>query len=220
MASIFSGQRLTRWAPSRWLLIPLLLIFVAAWCHNLGLDGFTSDEAATGLMADMSMGGIYRQNQDSPHGPVYNLTMRTWRLATGSVNEFTARYLSVLLGVLLLALVYSCGRGLGLNTAGALVVAALVGINPQITVHVREARPYAPMLATMALATAVAVRFDRLKLRPWLGAALAAATSLLALLTHYFAIPFVATLGLWGFIYFRGRTRWRWVASQAVAWGA
>jgi hypothetical protein len=204
--------------PGRWLLVPLVLIFFAAWCHNLGLMGLTSDEAATGLMADMSMGGIYRQNQDSPHGPVYNLSMRAWRLATGSVSEFTARYLSVLLGVLLLGLVYSCGRALGLNVPGALAAVVLVGVNPQITVHLREARPYAPMLVTVALATAVTLRFERLKLAPWLAAGVATVTSILALLTHYFAIPFVATLGLWGLLYFKGRTRWRWVVSQGAAW--
>jgi hypothetical protein len=212
MVSSISRQRLA--LPSRWILVALLLIFFGVWCHNLGLMGLTSDEAATGLMADMSMGGIYRQNQDSPHGPVYNLSMRAWRLVTGSVNEFTARYLSVLLGALLLALVYSCGRALGLNVLGALAVVVLIGLNPQITVHLREARPYAPMLVTMALATTVTLRFERLKFAPWL----AAVASVLALLTHYFAIPFVATLGLWGFLYFKGRTRRQWVISQGVAW--
>jgi hypothetical protein len=200
--------------PSRWVLVALVLVFFAAWCHQLGLLALTSDEAASGLMADLPMGGIYRQNQDSPHGPVYNLSMRGWRLVLGGLNEFTARLPSVYLGVLLLALVYQCGRALGLSPLWALGVAALVGVNPQVAVHLREARPYAPMLATMALAALVALRFDRLRGAVWL----AAGASVLALLSHYFVIPFVGALGVWGFVVRRGRARWRWVGSQALAW--
>ena len=195
-------------------MVPLLLIFFAAWCHNLGLLAFTSDEAATALMADMRLGGIWRQNQDSPHGPVYNLLMRVWRTTTGSLNEFTGRYVSVLLGLLLLALMYGAGRGLGLQPWGALAVAGLVGVNPQITVHLREARPYAPMLATMALAIWVTLRFERLRGAVWL----AAGASALALLSHYFSIPFVGVLGLWGFLIFKGPARRRWVFSQGMTW--
>jgi hypothetical protein len=200
---------------ARWLLVPLLLVFFAAWCQNLGLLALTSDEAASGLMADMSMGGIYRQNQDSPHGPVYNLSLRAWRLAAGSLDEFTARLPSVFLGLLLLVLVYQCGRALGLAPQWALAVVVLVGVNPQVVVHLREARPYAPMLVTMTLAALVALRFERLRGAVWL----AAGASALALLSHYFVIPFVGALGVWGFVARRGRARWRWVGSQALAWG-
>jgi hypothetical protein len=200
--------------PSRWLLVAVLLAFFAAWCYQLGVLPLTSDESATALMADMSMGGIYRQNQDSPHGPVYNLSIRAWRLATGSLNEFSARLFSAFLGLLLLALVYQCGRALGLSPLWALLAAALMGANPQAAVHLREARPYAPMLVTMALAALVTLRFERLRLAVWL----AAGASVLALLSHYFAIPFVGALGVWGFVVYKGRTRWRWVGSQAAAW--
>ncbi len=201
--------------PSRWLMVGVLLAFFAAWCNQLGLMPLTSDESATALMADMPMGGIYRQNQDSPHGPVYNLSMRAWRLVTGSLNEFTARLFSAFLGLLLLALVYQCGRALGLSPLWAVLTAGLMGVNPQAAVHLREARPYAPMLVTMALAALVALRFERLRGAVWL----AAGASVLALLSHYFVIPFVGALGLWGFVIYRGRTRWRWVGSQAIAWG-
>ncbi|HBY95805.1 MAG TPA: hypothetical protein DEP84_17925 [Chloroflexi bacterium] len=48
---------------------------------------------------------------------------------------------------------------------------------------------------------------------------LAASTSLLALLTHYFNTLFVGALGLWGLVALRGGARRRWVLSQALAWG-
>ena len=129
-----------------WLLLVGLFVFFGLWLHDLGRVALSSDEAATALMADMRLGGIHRQNQDSPHLPAYNLTMRAWQVAAGPLHEFLTRYPSVLMGMLLLGLVYRGGRALGLGGLGASAAALLVGFNPQITLHVREARPYALML--------------------------------------------------------------------------
>ncbi len=163
-------------------------------------------------MADSSDAGLQRLNVDEPHGPIYGLILRATQLATGGHNEFLLRYPSVLFGILLLALTYRLGRDLQLGGWASLTGMLLLGLNPQITYHVREVRPYAAMLMTMALAGWVGLRFEHLR---WRG--LATLTSLLALLTHYFNAPFVAGLGVWGLISLRGRARRDWLLTQTLA---
>ncbi|MBI4771864.1 MAG: glycosyltransferase family 39 protein [Chloroflexi bacterium] len=164
-------------------------------------------------MSDMRLGGIHRQNEDSPHVPVYNLLMRAWRVTVGGQHEFLVRYPSLLLGLLLLSLMYRAGRDLGLSLPGVFAAVLLVGLNPQITLHLREARPYAPMLPSAAFAAVMALRFERLRAAVWIAAA-----SLLALLTHYFNVPFIGALGLWGALRLKGRMRRNWIISQGIAW--
>lgn len=163
-------------------------------------------------MADTSDGGLQRLNEDEPQGPVYILILRATQLATGGRNEFLLRYPSVLLGMLLLALAYRLGRDLKLGGWASLAGMVLLGLNPQITYHVREVRPYAAMLFTMVLAGWTGLRFEHLR---WRG--VATLTSLLALLTYYFNAPFVVGLGLWGLISLRGRARREWLLTQAAA---
>ena len=198
----------------RWIMFLVLLGFFTFWLQGLGIFSLSSDESATAIMADMSDGGVHRQNQDSPHGPVYNLVMRAWRVAGGGQHEFLVRYPSLLIGLLLLSLIDRAARDLGLDTLGTFAAVLLAGLNPQITLHLREARPYAPMLASVALAAVIALRFERLRAAPWV----AAAASLLALLAHYFNIPFIGALGLWGALTLKDRARRSWIISQGIAW--
>jgi len=197
-----------------WLLMASLLIFFGLWVRHLGWVALDSDEAATVLMANMRLGGIHRQNQDSPHLPAYNLIMRAWQVTAGPLNEFLTRYPSVLMGMLLLSLVYRGGRVLGLRSQEAVMVVILVGLNPQITLHLREARPYPLMLLSAVGMAVAALRFERGRL----GTVIAAGATLLALFSHYFNSPFVGALGLWGVLTFHGRTRRNWVISQGIAW--
>ncbi len=198
-----------------WLPLAGLLVFFGLWLYGLGRVALSSDEASTALMANMRLGGIHRQNEDSPHLPAYNLTVRAWRLAAGPLNEFLIRYPSVLMGLLLLSLVYRGGRALGLGGLGAGAAVILVGLDPQLTLHLREARPYALMLLSVTGAAVAALNFERSRF----GGAMATGASLLALFSHYFDSPFVGALGLWGLATFRGRTRRNWIISQALAWG-
>lgn len=183
-----------------------------AWLNGLGAHVFSSDEAAFAIMADSSDGGLQRLNEDEPHGPFYVMILRATQLATGGRNEFLLRYPSVLFGMLLLALTYRLGRDLRLGGWASLAAMVLLGLNPQITYHVREVRPYAAMIFMMALAAWVGLRFEHLR---WRG--VATLTSVLALLTHYFNAPFIAGLGLWGLISLRGRARRDWLLTQAAA---
>ena len=192
--------------------LTLVALFWAAWLFDLGRYAYTSDEAAMALMADSPDAGLPKLNIDEPHGPVYLILLRAWRVTIGGENEYLLRYPSVVFGVLLLAVVVRLARRLGLGRWNSLIAMTLIGLNPQITVHVREVRPYGLMVLTLALAAAVGLSFERLRVR-WL----ASLTSLLAMLAHYFTIPFIGVLGLWGLWAYRGRVRRDWVLTQAVA---
>jgi len=196
-------------------LLILGLIF-ELWIHNLGVMALSSDEGATGLMADMAWGGIHRQNEDSPHLPAYNLIMRAWRLMTGGSSEWLIRFPSVLMGVVLLALVYRAGWALNLGGWGSLIAVSLVGLNPEITLHVREARPYALMVMS-ALGFAVsALLFTgrRSKL------IIAGGTALLALFSHYFTSFFVGAIALWRALTLTGRARREWIVAHSLVWAS
>lgn len=201
---------------SRILILLLLLAFFAAWLWRLGEPALTSDEAFVALLIEQPTGAIFeRLNNDEPHPPGFYLLMHAWRQITGSHHELMVRYPSALLGMVLLSAVYALARALGFGRWGALAALVAVALNPQLMVHLREARMYPLMATSAALAALVAVRFTRLRLP--LDVALAALASLLALFAHYFNALFVAAPGVWGLLVFRGPQRRRWIISQAIA---
>jgi hypothetical protein len=197
----------------------LWLAFFAFWNWDLGYPSLSGDESFVAIMDEQPVSYLFqRLNSDEPHPPLYYLLRRGWHVLIGSHEEFVERYPSVLIGMLLLSLTYRLGRDLGLRPGASAAVAIAVGLNPQITVHVREARMYGLMLAALTAAAVVAWRFERLPSRFAIG--LAAGIGLLALLTHYFNSLFVVALGLWGVLTFRGPARRRWVTAQAITWTA
>ncbi len=213
-----SAGRASRFRP-QYILVAVLLAFFAVWCWDLGYPSLSGDEAFVAILTTRPAGEILRQlNADEPHPPAYYLAMRGWSLVAGVRPEFVLRLPSALNGLLLLCLTYRLGRELGLNWPAALAASVLVGLNPQITLHVREARMYGPMATSLAVATLAALRFEHLPRRAGIG--IAAAAMLLPLLTHYFNVLFVSAVSLWGLLSMRGNARRRWLASQAVAWAA
>lgn len=201
------------------LAVLICLAFLAVWIWDLGYPSLSSDESFVAILTTRPAGEILRLlNTDEPHPPVYYLIMRAWHILAGSRPEFLVRYLSLLNGVLLLSLVYRLGRTIGLGQLAALSAVLFLGLNPQVTTHVREARMYGPMITGLAFAVLIGLRFERLPRRSAIG--IAAVASLLALLTHYFNVLFVAALGLWGLMALTGAARRRWLVSQVIAWGA
>ena len=193
------------------------LVFFAIWIGNLGYPELTEEEATVDMLASQPTSQLLqRLNVDEPHPPLFYLVQHGWNLVGGSRNELLVRFPSVVLGILLLSLTYQLGRSTGLGWRAALVAVVWLGLNPQITYHVREARMYPLMATTAALAAVIAVRFERLPRRGavWIAAAATAG----ALLSHYFNIFFVGAIAAWGLLTFRGQARRRWFLAQAVAW--
>ena len=201
------------------LVMMTLLAFFALWMRDLGYPALSGDEAFVAMLTARPAGEILQQlNIDEPHPPVYYLLMHGWQTLVGDRPELLIRYPSLLIGLLLLSLTYRLGREIGLGRLAAVVPMVLIGFDPQITAHVREARMYGPMVVSIAFLVLIGLRFERLPRRGaiWI----AAVASLLALLTHYFNVFFVAAVGLWGLLVFDRATRRRWFISQVAAWVA
>lgn len=210
--------RLLPEAPPSIAVILVLLSFFAFWNWDLGYPSFSGDESFVAILTSKPVGEILQQlNLDEPHPPVYFLVLRAWRDVIGRGDEFSMRYPSVLAGLLLLSITFRIGRELGLHWPAALIAALALGLNPQVTVHIREARMYGLMLTSLAFAVLIGLRFEQLP--GWMGVWLAAMVFLFALLTHYFNILFIAALGVWGYFVMTGHQRRRWVIAQAATWG-
>jgi hypothetical protein len=205
--------RLRVWIP----LVIILLAFFALWLWDLGYPSLSGDESFVATFASKPLDEIFqRLNSDEPHPPIYYVLMHGWSLVAGMRPEFIVRFPSLLFGLLLLSLTYRLGRDLGLSPYLSLLPVLLVGFLPHVLVHIREARMYGLMLVSIALLTLAAVRFERLPGRA--GLLFAAGTAVLALLTHYFSVLFVATIGVWGVFGLRKGLRRRWIISQGAAW--
>ncbi|MGB1251275.1 MAG: phospholipid carrier-dependent glycosyltransferase, partial [Candidatus Promineifilaceae bacterium] len=194
------------------------LIFFALWMHDLGRVPYSADESFIALRAQQSAGEILaRLNTDEPHPPIYYLSQRGLQVLTGSVHEFVLRLPSVWAGMLLLAIVFRLGRGVEIGRNHLILLLLLIGLNPHLTVHVREARMYSYLAAAVAFAFLVALRFEHLPRRQrvaWLIFA-----TLTAALTHYFAVFFLAAIGLYGLLHLRGSLRTQWLIGQIIAGG-
>lgn len=204
--------------PRSWLpIVIVLLAFFAFWLWDLGYPSLSGDESFVATLASKPLNEIFqRLNTDEPHPPIYYVLMHGWSIIAGVRPEFIVRFPSLLFGLLLLSLTYRLGRDLGLSSYLALLPVLLIGALPQALVHIREARMYGPMLVGIAFLTLAAVRFERLPGR--VGLLFATGTAVLALLTHYFSVLFVATIGVWGALSLRKELRQRWVISQGAAW--
>lgn len=211
-----SSDTLARIGPLLTVSTVFLLLF-AIWVTDLGYHTLSGDESFIAQLTSQPASAILaRLNYDEPHPPVYYLLMRGWNLLVGGRPEFLVRFPSLLIGMLMLSLTYRIGRDLGFSWPVALLMVVWLGLNPHYTAHVREARMYGPMITTLALAVLIALRFDRLS--PRAAIPITALVTLLALMTHYFNILFIAALTLWGLLAFKGLLRRKWIIAQGMAW--
>lgn len=200
------------------LIVLVWLAFFSAWVSSLGYPELTEEEAFVDSFTSQPLGQMLeRLNVDEPHPPIFYLIQYGWNLVGGRRNEFLVRFPAVALGMLLLSLVYRLGRAAGLGRWAALVSVVWLGLNPQITYHVREARMYTLMAVTATWVAVIALRFERSPGRA--AAAIAGAATAIALLSHYFNVLFVGAIAAWGLITYRGQTRRKWLLAQIGAWG-
>jgi hypothetical protein len=157
------------------------------------------------------------------HPPLYFLLLRGWRELWGDSDTW-ARGLSVIWSVATVLLVYAVGRMLSgqFTAAWATLLCALA--TPQIQ-YAQEIRHYAMLSALVLACAAVLLWIERRGRSPWRMAWLALLV-LAALLTHYFALPALAAIGLHALIRLRGRDRWAAVGAMgagvilfALLWG-
>ncbi len=125
--------------------------------------------------------------------PLYYLLLKGW-VSLAGLTEFSVRFPSVVLGVLLVPVMYALGRRL-FNARTGLLAAALVAVNPFLVWYSQEARMYA-LAATLGALTVLA--FHRAVTgggaRHWAAMGIFAAAGLYTHLYSGFLLP---ALALW-----------------------
>jgi hypothetical protein len=152
---------------------------------------------------------------NEPHPPLFYLLAKSWQLLAGE-SEVAFRLLPLAFSVLAVPLGGRVAHHLA-GPASGLLTALLLAVHPWQIWHAQDARMYS-QAATLGLATILAaLRLDEQPTngRRWLGFTVVA---LLAALSHYTVLPLLALVsGVW---LLRHRLSRRWLASQAVLWGA
>jgi hypothetical protein len=127
----------------------LVLVAFALRVHRLDSQALRGDEAFALLFAQQPLKEMLPSLATTePHPPLYYATLHLWTSLLGQ-EEFAARFLSVLVSILMIPMIYRLGSAL----CGAKVgwLAALLGsINPFLIWHSQDVRMYS-MLACLGL---------------------------------------------------------------------
>jgi mannosyltransferase len=133
---------------TRWLLVGLMLVGFGLRLLRLGDKSVWWDEGWSVWVARQTLVDIARQVGNDVHPPLYFWLLHLWRWGSNDV-EFTLRFLSVLLGLVAVAVTYQLGRTVAGRPVGLLAAGVLVFSRFHI-VWSQEIRMYA--LATMLAA--------------------------------------------------------------------
>lgn len=145
--------RVTRWPSSlklmsRWkspkgvmaLLVLVLLLAFALRLYRLGYQSLWYDEAVSMHLAMKDLGSLTLHTARDIHPPLYYYLLHFWILTVGS-SEFSAAFLSLVFGVLIIALCYRLGSELCDRRAG-LLTAFLIAVSPFNLWYSQEVRMY------------------------------------------------------------------------------
>jgi 4-amino-4-deoxy-L-arabinose transferase-like glycosyltransferase len=215
-------DRLQSVSRNKWLLIALLLIAFAVRVYRLDAQSLWSDEGLSLYRARLTLSENFSNviivPPDVPthdtNPPMYFIALSILRLVAGE-SEYALRFLSVVMGVLTVPLLYLVGRRLFSPTAGMLA-AVLGAFSPLLVWYAQEARMYTS-LVVMSLAsvyTLLRAMVPNASHAPrwWMVWALVTAAALYTHFTIFFLLPFEGALilaSLW-------RLRRRWVIAAAI----
>lgn len=196
----------------------VLLLAFALRFYRLGFQSLWSDEGNSIALAQSGFADIAARTALDIHPPFYYWLLKVWLALFGS-SEFSARSLSAMLGVLLVAVVCRLGIRLFNHRPAGLAAAILAAINPFQVYYAQESRMYLllALLGAMSIWLAAESWAATGKRQPvvWTGYALIAT---LGLYTQYAfpiilaAINVAALVALWG-----NRQRlFAWMALQLV----
>jgi len=177
--------------------VAVVLLAFALRIYRLDYQSLWSDEGASVVMANRSAGDIVEQSAGDIHPPGYYLLLHTWTRLAGT-SEFGLRYLSVALGLALVAVTERLGHRL-LDRPAALAGALLAGISPLLIHYGQEARMYTLLALLCAVSTYLMLGYLRSPPPSW-RLALFVAASAGALYSQYFAGAILALQNLLFFI--------------------
>ncbi|UCC62627.1 MAG: glycosyltransferase family 39 protein, partial [Anaerolineae bacterium] len=140
----------------RLLLIAILLLAAALRFYCLDGQSFWNDEGNSVRLAQRSLALVTAGAAGDIHPPGYYYLLWAWIRLFGD-SEFAARSLSVVMGLLLVAVTYALGRQFDRPALG-LIAAFLSAISPFQVYYSQEARMYILAALVGAAATYVLVR--------------------------------------------------------------
>ena len=140
-------------------LVAILLIAFAARAALLDARSIWFDEGYSVWLARMPLDEMVRNTARDLHPPLYYAALHVWRLVVGE-GEYALRFLSVLMGVLAVAVTYRFGRALGGERAGV-IAALLLAISRFAIGWSQQLRMYELALLLATLALWLAYRFWR-----------------------------------------------------------
>lgn len=177
---------------------PLLLILAGLLVSLIGADSkfLNADEAMHYLLAmQPSLADAYRASLGTAHPPLLIIFLHYWGMI--SHVEFFLRLPSVIAGTAAGWFLYAWLRDIA-DRATALVAMSLVLFSPALIYTSAEVRQYALLLGFMS---ATLYLLDRAFIAGSPGLMLASALTLyLALLTHYAALIFAASIVIYGLL--------------------
>jgi mannosyltransferase len=180
--------------PEIWLVIALTAVAALLRFATITGQSFWVDEATTVHEVGLSFGQMLHElriNETTP--PLYFGVAWVWTRVFGA-GELGIRSLSAVAGTVLIPVVFLCGREL-VSRATGVVAAAFATVSPFMIWYSQEARAYMLLALLCALSFLFTARATRTGTRRDLVAW--SASSLLAVLTHFFAGFLVAPEALW-----------------------
>ncbi len=176
-------------------IILITLLGAALRFVAIGHQGFWYDESYTVELVRYDPGRMLGQ---LPHlestPPLYYCVAWVWARVFG-FGPAGLKSLSAVCGTLTIPVAYLAARKLLPSRRAALIVAALTAFNPFLVWYSQEARAYS-MLTLLSSCSLLAFAYALAQPRPRT-AALWAAASALALLTHYYAVILIVPEAFW-----------------------
>lgn len=211
--------RLESWLVAQWRVVMLATVAggFALRLFRLGVQELRGDEGFSYFYASMPLRQILPAliAGGDPHPPLHYLMLGGWLRLAGE-SEFAMRYLSVLLSILFLALLFPLGRRVWGVRLGLLLAALMAVSQSQVWLaqDVRSQYMLALLFTTLAaflLPDALARPLSR---RWWLYAGLCA----LAMYSHYYSLFALLAHGLYVLVQRARRCSWlSWLGAGAAA---
>jgi 4-amino-4-deoxy-L-arabinose transferase-like glycosyltransferase len=183
----------------------LLAAAFALRIYHLDAQSLWFDEGFAIRVASQTVKGLIEQN---PVGwlPLHSFVLHYWMSLFGT-TPFSARLLSVYLGVLVVALLYPVSRRLGMPPDTGIPALSIAALSPFLIYYAQEARVYSLWLFLSLLSSYLLLRALRRPRRAWAWI-LYGVSTLAALYTHYFSV-FLLPWGLAAIFYRAVRDRRR-----------
>jgi len=209
--------RVKRWLP----LLVILILAAGLRFYRLGSQSLWNDEGTTVALVQRDAATIVRNASADIHPPLYYFVLGGWVRLFGT-SEASARSLSALAGVALVAVTYLLGRQL-LMPGGAILATLLAAIAPLQVYYSQEARMYmwAALLAALSWGAFICLlrRSQNLTRWSWRDALLWLLVSSAAVYSHYVTMMVIAMQSVTVLVAaLRQRPfRWRWLLVWIAA---